>query len=64
MYVFIILILSAVVKLNDGALRQNRTAITGLQNQCTTIVLVGLWYPIVVSNHGHRPYQDRALPLS
>jgi len=24
-----------------GAPRQNRTAITGLQNQCTTIVLVG-----------------------
>ena len=26
-----------------GAPRQNRTAITGLQNQCTTIVLVGLF---------------------
>ena len=26
----------------NGAPRQNRTAITGLQNQCTTIVLVGL----------------------
>ena len=25
-----------------GAPRQNRTAITGLQNQCTAIVLVGL----------------------
>ena len=25
----------------SGAPRQNRTAITGLQNQCTTIVLVG-----------------------
>ena len=27
--------------LSLGAPRQNRTAITGLQNQCTTIVLVG-----------------------
>ena len=27
--------------LEDGAPRQNRTAITGLQNQCTAIVLVG-----------------------
>ena len=26
----------------SGAPRQNRTAITGLQNQCTAIVLVGL----------------------
>ena len=26
---------------NIGAPRQNRTAITGLQNQCTAIVLVG-----------------------
>ena len=27
--------------LEPGAPRQNRTAITGLQNQCTAIVLVG-----------------------
>ena len=27
--------------LYSGAPRQNRTAITGLQNQCTAIVLVG-----------------------
>ena len=35
-----------------GAPRQNRTAITGLQNQCTTIVLVGLkiWWRIRESN--------------
>ena len=35
--VFLLLTLSKL-----GAPRQNRTAITGLQNQCTTIVLVGL----------------------
>ena len=29
-------------RISLGAPRQNRTAITGLQNQCTTIVLVGL----------------------
>ena len=38
-----------------GAPRQNRTAITGLQNQCTTIVLVGLIVGLGSRNRTYAP---------